>query len=71
LSRLARSSPRRQAYLPPGVQRSFGSQVASMAKTWLRCWWSMPVVETVRHALDLLDFEHIRLLARATPNASQ
>ena len=29
------------------------------------------LVEAVRHALDLLDFEHIRLLARATPNASQ
>ncbi|WP_170217232.1 sensor histidine kinase [Variovorax gossypii] len=29
------------------------------------------LVEAVRHALDLLDFEHIRLLARATPNAGQ
>lgn len=27
------------------------------------------LVDAVRHALDLLDFEHIRLLARATPNA--
>jgi hypothetical protein len=29
------------------------------------------LVDAVRHALDMLDFEHIRLLARATPNASQ
>jgi signal transduction histidine kinase len=29
------------------------------------------LIDAVRHALDMLDFEHIRLLARATPNASQ
>lgn len=28
------------------------------------------LIDAVRHALDMLDFEHIRLLARATPNAS-
>jgi signal transduction histidine kinase len=27
------------------------------------------LVDAVRHALELLDFEHIRMLARATPNA--
>jgi anti-sigma regulatory factor (Ser/Thr protein kinase) len=29
------------------------------------------LVDAVRQALELLDFEHIRLLARATPNARQ